>query len=34
VPDGHYFVTAEQRSNQDITEYWGQHSAKRLELAR
>jgi hypothetical protein len=34
VPDGHYFVMAEQRSNQDISEYWGQHSAHRLERAR
>jgi hypothetical protein len=34
VPDGHYFVMAEQRSTQDISEYWGQHSEQRLERAR
>ncbi len=34
VPPGHYFVMGEQRINQDISEYWGQHSGTRLEPAR
>ena len=34
VPDGHCFVMGEQRTNQDISEYWGQHSALSLERAR
>ena len=31
VPTGHYFVMGEQRVNQDISEYWGQHSAVSLQ---
>jgi hypothetical protein len=34
VPEGHYFVMGEQRINQDIAEYWGQHSVKSLETSR
>jgi signal peptidase I len=34
VPEGHYFVMGEQRANQDISEYWGQHSEGALERAR
>jgi hypothetical protein len=34
VPEGHYFVMGEQRTNQDISEYWGQHSAVSLQPAR
>jgi hypothetical protein len=34
VPEGHYFVMGEQRSTDGITEYWGQHSGERLQLAR
>jgi Signal peptidase, peptidase S26 len=34
VPLGHYFVMGEQRSISDITEYWGQHAAGSIELAR
>jgi len=34
VPDGHYFVMGEERTIQDISEYWGQHSGGRLERAR
>jgi hypothetical protein len=31
VPSGHYFVMGEQRNNQDISEYWGQHSEISLQ---
>jgi Signal peptidase, peptidase S26 len=34
VPDGHYFVIGEQRVNQNISEYWGQHAAASLQSAR
>jgi len=34
VPVGHCFVMGEQRTNQDISEYWGQHSEVNLERAR
>lgn len=34
VPPGHYFVMGEQRNNQDISEYWGQHSEISLQIAR
>jgi hypothetical protein len=34
VPPGHYFVMGEQRSNQDISEYWGQHSEISLQATR
>jgi hypothetical protein len=34
VPEGHYFVMGEQRSNQDISEYWGQHAEGSLERAK
>ena len=34
VPAGHCFVMGEQRTNQDISEYWGQHSELSLERAR
>ena len=34
VPDGHYFVMGEQRSTGNISEYWGQHSGGRLQLAQ
>jgi signal peptidase I len=34
VPEGHYFVMGEQRANQNISEYWGQHSEGSLERAR
>jgi Signal peptidase, peptidase S26 len=34
LPPGHYFVMGEQRNNQDISEYWGQHSETSLQLAR
>jgi hypothetical protein len=34
VPVGHCFVMGEQRANQDISEYWGQHSDVSLERAR
>jgi len=34
VPVGHCFVMGEQRTNQDISEYWGQHSELRLERAQ
>jgi signal peptidase I len=34
VPAGHYFVMGEQRTNQDISEYWGQHAGLSLERAR
>ena len=34
VPEGHYFVMGERRVNQDIDEYWGQHSATSLAPAR
>jgi hypothetical protein len=33
VPEGHYFVMGEQRINQHISEYWGQHFGGRLERA-
>jgi hypothetical protein len=31
VPEGHYFVMGEQRINQKISEYWGQHFGGQLE---
>jgi hypothetical protein len=31
VPAGHYYVMGEQRVNTDTTQYWGLHSAGRLE---
>ena len=34
VPAGHCFVMGEQRTNQDISEYWGQHADLSLERAR
>jgi signal peptidase I len=34
LPDGHYFVMGEARTNQDISEYWGQHFGGSLERAR
>ena len=34
VPEGHYFVMGEQRINQNVSEYWGQHAASSLETAR
>jgi hypothetical protein len=34
VPEGHYFVMGEQRANQNISEYWGQHAEGSLERAR
>ena len=34
VPDDHYFVMGESRTNRDISEYWGQHSATSLERTR
>ena len=34
VPRGHYFVMGEQRNNQDISEYWGQHSEVSLQVTR
>jgi len=34
VPDGHYYVMGEARINQNISEYWGVHSATSLETAR
>jgi signal peptidase I len=33
VPEGHYFVMGEQRINQNISEYWGQHFSGQLERA-
>jgi hypothetical protein len=33
IPEGHYFVMGEQRINQNISEYWGQHFGGRLERA-
>jgi signal peptidase I len=33
VPEGHYFVMGEQRINQNISEYWGQHFGGQLERA-
>ena len=33
VPAGHYFVMGEQRINQNISEYWGQHFGGQLERA-
>ena len=33
VPVGHYFVMGEQRINQNISEYWGQHFGGQLERA-
>ena len=34
VPAGHCFVMGERRTNQDISEYWGQHSIISLERAQ
>jgi len=34
VPDGHYFVMGESRTNGDVSEYWGQHSVTSLERTR
>lgn len=34
VPAGHYYVMGEQRSNEDISEYWGVHAAVSLERTR
>ena len=34
VPEGHYFVMGEARTNGDISEYWGQHSVTSLESTR
>jgi len=31
VPVGHCFVMGEQRTNQDVSEYWGQHADVSLE---
>ena len=31
VPEGHYFVMGEQRINQNISDYWGQHFGGQLE---
>ena len=33
VPKRHYFVMGEQRINQNISEYWGQHFGGQLERA-
>ena len=33
VPPGHYFVMGEQRTDRDVSEYWGQHSASSLRVA-
>src|SRR5262249_17400400 len=34
VPAGHCFVIGGQRTNQDISEYWGQHAVQSLERVR
>jgi len=34
VPVGHCFVMGEQRTIQDVSEYWGQHAETSLERAR
>jgi signal peptidase I len=34
VPEGHYFVMGEARTNGNISEYFGQHPVARLETAR
>jgi signal peptidase S26 family len=34
VPEGHYFVLGEERANENVSEYWGQHSASSLQPAR
>jgi Signal peptidase, peptidase S26 len=34
IPQGHYFVMGERRSNGDISEYWGQHSGTSLQPAQ
>jgi hypothetical protein len=31
IPAGHYYVMGEQRVNEDISEYWGQHAGTSLE---
>jgi len=34
VPAGHCFVMGEQRTTQDVSEYWGQHSVLSLVRAQ
>ena len=34
VPDSHYFVMGEARTNGNISEYWGQLSVSSLQTAR
>lgn len=31
MPEGHYYVMGEQRVNEDVSWYWGQHSGTSLE---
>jgi hypothetical protein len=34
APEGHYFVMGEQRGSRDVSGYFGQHPAERLEQVR